>query len=278
MLNPNAVSELLVLRCQPWKEIVYTTAADIIFIVRSCVESILDHVLQTRRVKEASITVEKALETVIKDFRDKVDELMGPYCSIHPLVYNHNVVQHVWSIQRSRQKDRIEAQKSAGRKNTADYLKGTRTADCNEPPTTWDDAETNLHRQAYELASDYTNAYYKNAMQGLISNLGLYAVEGCLLSKLTTISEVKHASGAFDELIHGMDDEPTNATCRSRHIQSEHDVTLKTVVETLRRVEAHQAASSVAESTATTEGRSPPDFHVNPELTFSISRYMHTIN
>ncbi|KAK1995244.1 hypothetical protein LX36DRAFT_713311 [Colletotrichum falcatum] len=52
-----------------------------------------------RRIEEESHAVKKALETIFKDFRDKVDELLRPHRSIRPLMYNGNVIQKVWRMQ-----------------------------------------------------------------------------------------------------------------------------------------------------------------------------------
>ncbi|KAK2058305.1 hypothetical protein LY76DRAFT_469433, partial [Colletotrichum caudatum] len=177
-------------RCRLWEQIVRKTTGDIIRSVRNCSDQILVYLDYMGRIKGASRDgVETALEIVVREFRNKVDELMHPYCHTHRLMYNRNVIQRVWNLQNSRRKAKSKAQGLAGDKQKAGFSRANRTGDC----------ENDLYHQACQLASDYTKAHYEDALQGLISNFSLYAVEGCLLSKLTSMFEVKHTLEAAKE-------------------------------------------------------------------------------
>ncbi|EFQ32264.1 uncharacterized protein GLRG_07408 [Colletotrichum graminicola M1.001] len=202
-------------RCRPWEQIVQATTTDITYSVRKCVGEILGYIGWTKNIEGASGDVETALETVIKDFRQKVDELMRPYRYAHPLIYNRTVIQRVWSLQDSRRKAKTEAQRLTGGKQKIGFFKANRSEDWDELLTACD-IESNLHRQACELASDYTTAYYEDALQGFISNFGLYAVEECLLSKLKTIFEVEQASEESEKPVLGEDDSMSNSTIYDR--------------------------------------------------------------
>ncbi|KAK2026067.1 hypothetical protein LX32DRAFT_665538 [Colletotrichum zoysiae] len=197
----------------PWEQIVRKTTEDIICSVRNCLDKILNYSHYTKRVEGASRDdVNASLGTVVKEFRDKVDELMHPYRHTHRLMYNRNVIQRVWNLQDSRRKAKNEAQGLVGGKQKgAGFFKANHTGDCAEPPTACD-VENNLHHQACQLASDYTKAYYEDALQGLISNFSLYAVEGCLLSKLTSMFEVKPTLEAPKELNSCQSDDFMNPT------------------------------------------------------------------
>ncbi|KAK1961486.1 hypothetical protein LY78DRAFT_721920 [Colletotrichum sublineola] len=271
MLSSTVVSDLLTSRFRPLERIVHNTSTDIVFSVRECFTEILNYVIWTRRLEGPSHDVEKALQTVIKEFRNKVDELMRPYRYSSRLMYNPNIIHRVLSMQDCRHKRNSEARVwAAGRNRTEANCKGgcVKSVTC--------DAWKNLHRQACELASDYTKAYYEDALQKLTSNFVLYAVEECLLLKLTTTFEAEQTSKAFERLINHEGDEAGIITCRSSHLQPEHGARLKTAIETLRRVQASQEAPSVAEFSHTTGGKSPHEAHISPGLTFSLGRYRHT--
>ncbi|KAK1572790.1 uncharacterized protein LY79DRAFT_526898 [Colletotrichum navitas] len=210
MLSPTIVSELLISRCRSWEQIVQATKADITHRILNCVREILGYIGWTRNIEGASRDVEAALETVIKDFREKVNELMRPYRYTHPLIYNRTVIQRVWSLHDSRRKAESEAQRLSGSKTKTGFFKANRTEDCIELLTA-SDIESNLYRPACELASDYTKAYYEEALQGLISNFGLYAVEECLLSKLNTVFEVEPTPEASEKPILGEGDGMSNS-------------------------------------------------------------------
>ncbi|KAK2040077.1 hypothetical protein LZ31DRAFT_417861, partial [Colletotrichum somersetense] len=179
-------------RCRPWERILHNTATDIVCSVRECVTEVLNYILWTRGIEGTCHDVEKSLQTVIKVFCDKVDELMRPFRFPRQLTRNNNVIERVWSMQESRRKARGAEGRRIPVVRCVNQI---------------GDAGNKLSHQACELASDYTMAYYEDALQGMISNFGLYAVEECLLSKLTTAFEARQTSEAFEKLIMGESDD-----------------------------------------------------------------------
>jgi hypothetical protein len=157
--NPAIIGELFREQCNPWKPLLERWSGSIIQSARYTVNTILEYIVDikasqeiTRRLTDPAINEIRAL------LNDKVQELLEPHLSGHPITYNHYLTEN---IQRQlTERRRKELEKCI--KNFIDNHGAINTRDIGSlVGVLLSEKEADMDRYACSSAIDMMQAYYK---------------------------------------------------------------------------------------------------------------------
>jgi GTP-binding protein EngB required for normal cell division len=163
--NPLVVGDLFSRQCKPWKAITQALVEEIHTAAATTFDKMIsEYCDDNTRMRLMKRQIQPPLHRLRKDVQDKVNELLRPHLSIHPITYNKDLVNGVQKIQSERHRtkfDRLSTQacghtaESAAEKNaTAVYLRNVLTALRNG-------TEPNVDKCSESLAADVAAAYYQ---------------------------------------------------------------------------------------------------------------------
>lgn len=124
--------------------------------------AIVDHSTVSDTTDGILRIINRGIEALRLDFDETVSQLLDPFCSGHPITYNHYLID---SVQKTQLERRRESSKQALKKHLGiDDLENVNQ--CYFQPSRLLDAvdqsiETDMLRYASNSAVDYMQAYYK---------------------------------------------------------------------------------------------------------------------
>ncbi|KAG7287492.1 hypothetical protein NEMBOFW57_007004 [Staphylotrichum longicolle] len=107
--NPLIVAELFTQQCKPWPGMVRNLLERAFVSSSRTIESILRHVADSETTESLlRIVVNPTMDNIKKELRSKMDEILEPHMSGHPITYNHYLTDNVQKAQSDRRRRQME--------------------------------------------------------------------------------------------------------------------------------------------------------------------------
>lgn len=162
--DPLIIGQLFQEQREPWAQLIDYHMNEIVRAVYSVVRTALAHVSDHSTLQGILRRfINDRLKTLITELRDKVQEILKPHVTGHPITYNHYLTE---SVQKAQGKRRMrEIKKSLGEVLGADYTDhGLVNININVNTlinTLVNKTEADMNNYASSTATDFMEAYYK---------------------------------------------------------------------------------------------------------------------
>lgn len=171
--NPMVIADLFSRQSKPWQHITHTLVEQVHEVAAKGFNKMISEICDANtRSRLMSGLIQPALSQLRKDVRDKVDELMKPHLSIHPITYNEEIKVGVQKIQARRHSKHFDelsealcgatehtARQEAGSVHLKALLKGLKKG-----------TQPNVEEDTASLAADVAASYYEVRKAPLILN------------------------------------------------------------------------------------------------------------
>ncbi|KAI0162272.1 P-loop containing nucleoside triphosphate hydrolase protein [Xylariaceae sp. FL1272] len=179
--NPLIVTQLFAEQCKPWKALVRGLADQVLQSVEFVIEAALDYSTDYKTAAGLSrIIIGPYMKTLKDELRAKLDELLTPHRSGHPVTYTNTVAEGVQKRQTARTREALER---AMKTYFEDDYKTEGSMTVSLDMKTLVDVlakETRRNMTMYELAVDTMMEYYKLAREKIVDDIGAFAIERLL--------------------------------------------------------------------------------------------------
>jgi len=163
--NPLVVGDLFSRQCQPWEKITQNLAEQVHEAAATTFNKIINEICDDNtRTRLMKGIIQPSLHQLRKDLKIKLDELLKPHLSIHPITYNHYLTESVQKIQGDRHDrafDDLSFKTCGLTSKFADTRKMVDVDLRNLLQTLKDGTRPNVEEYSVSLAADVAAAYYK---------------------------------------------------------------------------------------------------------------------
>ncbi|KAH7407648.1 P-loop containing nucleoside triphosphate hydrolase protein [Cadophora sp. MPI-SDFR-AT-0126] len=214
--NPLVIADLFSRQCKPWEHITQNLAEQVheaaAITFNKILSEICDENTRTRLMKGF---IQPSLHKLRKNLKEKLDELLEPHLSIHPITYNDSLTETVQKIQGARHDRAFDALSEEGCGYTSEDVATNEDIDLatviNALRLLRDGTRPNVEEYSVSLAADVAAAYYKVALKKFIDDVSVNAVEACLVQNLPKVFCPDVAWELSDEQVEylGSEDETT---------------------------------------------------------------------
>ncbi|KAF3025031.1 hypothetical protein E8E14_014332 [Neopestalotiopsis sp. 37M] len=189
--NPMVIADLFSRQCKPWESITQTLVEQVHEAASKTFNKMVSEICDSNtRARLMKLLIQPTLHRLREAVRDKVDELLKPHLSLHPITYNEEITEGVQEIQAERHKryfdmislkhcDYTEETCAEGREY--DVLLKSVLAGLKK------DTTPNVEENAASLAADVAAAYYQIALKKFVDDVSVNAIEACLVQQLPEV-------------------------------------------------------------------------------------------
>ncbi|KAG4442264.1 hypothetical protein IFR05_002255 [Cadophora sp. M221] len=233
--NPLVVGDLFSRQCKPWEHITQNLAEQVheaaAITFNKILSEICDDNTRTRLMKSL---IQPSLHKLRKDLKEKLDELLEPHLSIHPITYNDYITEAVQKIQDDRHDRAFDILSLEGCGYTSESPRISSNVSLATLFQTLrllkDGTRPNVEEYSVSLAADVAAAYYQVSLKKFIDNVSVNAVEACLIQNLPRVQATTCPSDMFSpEVAWELTDEQVEL------LGSEDDRTVKDRAELLKK-------------------------------------------
>ncbi|KAI0835262.1 P-loop containing nucleoside triphosphate hydrolase protein [Hypoxylon sp. FL0890] len=187
--NPLVVGDLFSRQCKPWELITQKLVEQIHEAAASnfnkAVSEICDENTRSRLMKGH---IQPALHRLRQNLKDKVDELLEPHLSIHPITYNDYLTDTVQAIQIERHHHKFDELSNGACGQTSDSASTDARVDLKKLLLALKKGtEPNVEEYSASLAADVAAAYYQVALKKFTDDVSVDAIEACLVQRLPEV-------------------------------------------------------------------------------------------
>ncbi|KAF2498667.1 hypothetical protein BU16DRAFT_558721 [Lophium mytilinum] len=182
--NPHLIGDLFKEQSKHWATIGEYHLERVHKAVMEFLGHLLENITDPRTANGLMIElIDSQMEEMGKDLDAKLQELVSPYTSCHPITYDANFINEVQQARAQRQ-DHGTLGKKAQISGNAELV---------------EDSKKSSEDFAYSEILDAMQAYYNVAIQVFISNITVLAVEKCLIAKIPAIFDSSTVLGLTED-------------------------------------------------------------------------------
>lgn len=173
--NPLIVAQLFSKQCKPWKTLVDGLGNRVHASAHAAVDMVLEHVADSETAAKLSrILIAPLMKEAKTSCEAKLEEILRPHLSGHPITYNHYLTDNIQKAQNARKRSEMEKQiKSFLGVDTIDEEQDYDFCPSDLLDVLMSNTESDMDNYSCSMAVDTMEAYYKVKTQ-CMGNLFIY--------------------------------------------------------------------------------------------------------
>ncbi|KUJ06452.1 uncharacterized protein LY89DRAFT_702933 [Mollisia scopiformis] len=224
--NPLVVGDLFSRQCKPWEAITQNLAEEVHEAAAMTFNKMLSEICdENTRLRLMQGIIQPSLHELRKALKNKIDELLRPHLSIHPITYNYYLTENVQKIQGDRHDRAFDALSLAGCGVTTSTARNSETVPLFKLLTNLKNGtRPDVKEYSVSLAADVAAAYYKVALKKFIDDVSVNAVEACLVQHLPKVFSPNVVWDLSDEQVENLGSEDASTVAERAELQKKLDI------------------------------------------------------